>query len=83
MKWHNPKIIDETINPNRNPFLIFNLLNRTPLKNSSSDIGAMMIAANSSKIKSKGLLEPVAISDTGNEIELISPITESNGKNTF
>ena len=76
-------MMDDTINPNRNPFLIFNLLNKTPLKNSSSDIGAMMIAANSSKIKSKGLLEPKVISDKGNEIELISPITESNGKNMF
>ena len=72
---------DETTKPNTNPFLIFNLLNKTPLKNNSSDIGAMIIAENISKIKSKGLLDPLITSNKGKEIEFTIFKRESKGKN--
>ena len=49
---------DETTKPKTNPFLIFNRLNKTPLKNNSSDIGAMIIAENISKMKSNGSFDP-------------------------
>ena len=72
---------DETINPKTKPFLIFNLLNKTPLKNNSSEIGAMIIAENISMRKIKGLLEPVTTSNKGNEIEFTILKMESKGKN--
>ena len=74
---------DETINPKTNPFLIFNLLNKTPLKNNSSDIGAMIIAENISKMKSNGLFDPVITSNKGREIEFTIFKRESKGKNIF
>ena len=74
-------MIDETIKPKTKPFLIFNLVNKTPLKNNSSDIGAMIIAENISTKKTKGLLEPLAISIKGKEIELIILKSESKGEN--
>lgn len=61
---------DETTKPKTNPFLIFNLLNKTPLKNNSSDIGAMIIAENISKMKINGSFVPVTTSNKGREIEL-------------
>ena len=72
---------DETTNPKTNPFLIFNLLNKTPLKNNSSDIGAMIIAENISKMKSNGSFVPVTTSNKGREIELTIFKRESKGKN--
>ena len=72
---------DETINPKTNPFLIFNLLNKTPLKNNSSEIGAMIIAENISMRKIKGLLEPLTTSNKGKEIEFTILKMESKGKN--
>ena len=72
---------DETTNPKTNPFLIFNRLNRTPLKNNSSDIGAMIIAENISKMKSNGSFVPVTTSNKGREIELTIFKSESKGKN--
>ena len=76
-------MIEETSKPNTNPFLIFNLLNKTPLKNSSSDIGAMMIAENISKMKSNGLLVPLTTSNKGKEIVLTMFKRESKGNNMF
>ena len=72
---------DETTKPKTNPFLIFNLLNKTPLKNSSSEIGAMIIAENISKMKSKGSFVPVTTSNKGNGIELTTFKRESKGNN--
>ena len=72
---------DETINPKTKPFLIFNLLNKTPLKNNSSEIGAMIIAENISMRKIKGLLEPLTTSNKGKEIEFTILKMESKGKN--
>ena len=72
---------DETTKPTTNPFLIFNLLNKTPLKNNSSDIGAMIIAENISMRKIKGLLEPFTTSNKGKEIEFTILKMESKGKN--
>ena len=72
---------DETTKPNTNPFLIFNLLNKTPLKNNSSDIGAMIIAENISKMKTNGLFVPLTTSNKGSEIVLIIFKSESKGNN--
>ena len=75
------KMTDETTKPNTNPFLIFNLLNKTPLKNNSSDIGAMIIAENISKMKTNGLFVPLTTSNKGSEIVLIIFKSESKGNN--
>ena len=58
--------------------MIFNLLNKTPLKNNSSEIGAMIIAENISMRKIKGLLEPFTTSNKGKEIEFISDFNPTN-----
>ena len=76
-------MIEETTKPNTNPFLIFNLLNKTPLKNNSSDIGAIIIAENISKMKSNGLLVPLTTSNKGKEIVLTMFKRESKGNNMF
>ena len=72
---------EETTKPKTNPFLIFSLLNKTPLKNSSSEIGAMIIAEDISKMKSKESFVPVTTSNKGREIELTIFKRESKGKN--
>ena len=76
-------MMDETINPNTTPFLIFSLLNNTPLKNNSSEIGAIIIAENNSKTKTSVLSDPEAISNRGKEIEPMVFKTESRGNKRF
>ena len=76
-------MIEETSKPNTNPFLIFKRLNKTPLKNNSSDIGAIIIAENISKMKSNGLFVPLTTSNKGREIVLTMFKRESKGNNMF
>ncbi len=68
-------MIEDTTIANGAPFLIFSLLNMTPLNNNSSAIGAMKTAAINPKNKVKGSVKPVpaAIRKLGGSIVKTKP----------